>query len=153
MGSRRPKSKNGNNFLPDCGSWARKWGNSSTAASPKVFSLMWCPFSSGIQTSFSRKMILGLIRPCDTAVSGTQQHNSFPHLARSVNLNPIENVWDAFQRLLNQLQPRPATALQLAVAMGTDPRWTCQCSINSIGRRCRALVVANGRHILYWFSV
>ena len=76
-----------------------------------------------------------------------------PHPARSPDLNPIEHVWDAMQRELNQLQPRPRTAAQLAAAIvqvwAQIPNASINTLVNSMARRCRAVIAANGGHTRY----
>ena len=79
--------------------------------------------------------------------------NLLPHPARSPDLNPIEHFWDALQRRLNQLNPRPQTAAQLGVAVAQVwwhvPQGQTNTLVRSMYRRCRAVINAQGGHTRY----
>ena len=73
--------------------------------------------------------------------------------ALSPDLNPIEHLWDHIQLMLNRQQPRPTTAAELSVAY--QRVWASilmtfiNCLINSMYRRCMAVINANGGHTRY----
>ena len=79
-----------------------------------------------------------------------QQHNIrvMPWPARSPDLNPIEHFWDALQRELNRVQPRPRTAPALEQAIRQAWPNIGMPSINrliySMPDRCQAVIVARG---------
>ena len=76
-----------------------------------------------------------------------------PHPARSPDLNPIEHLWDEIQRQLNQMQPRPRTAVQLGAAITRVFAGIGNVQINrlvnSMHRRCTAVIAARGGHTVY----
>ena len=73
--------------------------------------------------------------------------------ALSPDLNPIEHLWDHIQLKLNQQQPRPTTAAELSMAYqrvwATIPMAFINRLINSMYRRCMAVINANGGHTRY----
>ena len=79
--------------------------------------------------------------------------NLLPHPARSPDLNPIEHFWDALQRQLNQLTPRPQTAAQLRAGIAQVwwrvPHQQTNTLVRSMYRRCRAVINARGGHTRY----
>jgi hypothetical protein len=84
-----------------------------------------------------------------------QQNNvnvtSWP--AQSPDLNPIDHLWDEIQRRLNEEQPSPTTAAELSVAF--QRVWTIipmafiNRLVNSMYRRCAAVIYAGGGHTRY----
>ncbi len=101
-----------------------------------------------------------------------QHDNAWPHVARictqfleaehipilawpaySLDMSPIEHVWDALDRRIRQRFPVPANIRQLRTAI--EEEWTNipQATINNLikymRRRCVALREANGGHTRY----
>ncbi len=102
-----------------------------------------------------------------------QQDNARPHVARictqfleaenipvlawpaySLDMSPIEHIWDALDRRIWQRVPVPAKSSNFTQPLkrsGTNiPQATISNLINSMWRRCVALRVANGGHTRYW---
>ena len=73
--------------------------------------------------------------------------------ALSPDLNPIEHMWDEIQRRLNEEQPSPTTAAELSVAFqrvwARIPIAFINRLVNSMYRRCAAVINAGGGHIRY----
>ncbi|KAK7094275.1 hypothetical protein V1264_007918 [Littorina saxatilis] len=73
--------------------------------------------------------------------------------ALSLDLNPIEHFWDQLQRELNQIRPGPRTTAKLRQALiqawGNIPRDAINRLINSMRRRCQAVINVNGGHTPY----
>ena len=73
--------------------------------------------------------------------------------ALSPDLNPIEHMWDEIQRRLNEEQPNPTTAAELSVAF--QRVWALITMafinrlVNSMYRRCAAVIIAGGGHTRY----
>ncbi len=69
--------------------------------------------------------------------------------AYSLDMSPIEHVWDALDRRIRQRVPVPANIQQLRAAIEEEwtniPQVTINNLINSMRRRC----VANGGHTRY----
>ncbi len=101
-----------------------------------------------------------------------QHDNARPHVARictgfleaenipvlawpaySPDMSPIEYVWDALDRHIQQCVPVPANIQQLRTAIEEEwtniPQATINNLINSMRRRCVALREANGSHTSY----
>ena len=84
-----------------------------------------------------------------------QQHNikimSWPAL--SLDLNPIDNIWDGIQRKLNEVRPRPITAADLSVAFlriwAAIPMAFNNRLIHSMYRRYVSVVNAHWGHTRY----
>ena len=76
-----------------------------------------------------------------------------PHPALSPDLNPIEHFWDALQRKLNALVPRPRTAAELRAAIAQVwaqvPQQQTNNLVRSMYRRCRAVIAARGGSTRY----
>ncbi len=74
-------------------------------------------------------------------------------------MSPIEHVWDALDRRIQQRVPVPANIQQLHTAIEQEwsniPQATINNLINSMWRRCVGLREANGGHTRYWlvFSI
>ncbi len=74
----------------------------------------------------------------------------------SLDMSPIEHVWDALDRCIRQRVPVPANIQQLHTAI--EEEWTnihqatINNLINSMWRRCVALREANGGHTRYWLA-
>ncbi len=73
--------------------------------------------------------------------------------ALSPDLNPIEHLWDEIQRRLNEEQPSPTTAAELSVAFqrvwALIPMAFINRLVNSMYRRCAAVINAGGGHTRY----
>ena len=73
--------------------------------------------------------------------------------ARSPDLNPIEHAWDILQRAISARPMQPRTLQGLKDALVAEWRLIAQnwiqTLIMSIGRRCRAVIDARGRHTRY----
>ncbi len=67
--------------------------------------------------------------------------------AYSLDMSPIEHVWDALDRHIRQRVPVPANIQE---EWTNIPQATINNLINSMRRRCVALREANGGHIRYW---
>ena len=101
-----------------------------------------------------------------------QQDNARAHIARATrdflqqnnvnvmnwpaltpDLNPIEHLWDEIQRWLNEEQPSPTTAAELSVAFqrvwARIPIAFTNRPVNSMYRRCAAVIDAGGGHTRY----
>ncbi len=74
--------------------------------------------------------------------------------AYSPGMSPIEHVWDALDRRIQQRVPVPDNIQQLCTAIEEEwtniPQATVNNLINSMWRRCIALREANGGHTRYW---
>uniref|UniRef100_A0A3P9JG58 Transposase Tc1-like domain-containing protein n=1 Tax=Oryzias latipes TaxID=8090 RepID=A0A3P9JG58_ORYLA len=74
-------------------------------------------------------------------------------LAYSLDMSPIEHVWDALDRRIRQRVPVPANIQQLRTAIEEEwtniPQATVDNLISSMRRRCVALHEANGGHTRY----
>ncbi len=102
-----------------------------------------------------------------------QHDNARPHVARictqfqeaenipvlawpaySPDMPPIEHVWDALDQHIRQHVPVPANIQQLRTAVKEErnniPQAKINNLINSMQRRCVALLEANGGHTRYW---
>ena len=68
-------------------------------------------------------------------------------------LNPIEHVWDALQKAVNAHQPPVGTLQELDMALHQE--WnqmlqeTCLNLVQSMSRRCQAVLQARGDHTHY----
>jgi transposase len=73
--------------------------------------------------------------------------------ALSPDLNPIEHLWDEIQRWLNEEQPSQTTAAELSVAFqrvwARIPIAFINRLVNSMYRRCAAVINAGGGHTRY----
>ncbi|CAH2253483.1 Hypothetical predicted protein [Pelobates cultripes] len=101
-----------------------------------------------------------------------QHDNARPHVARictqfleaenitvlawppySLDMSPIEHVWDTLDRHIPQCVPGPANIQQLRKAIEEEwtniPQTTINNLVNSMRRRCVALREANGDHTRY----
>ena len=71
----------------------------------------------------------------------------------SPDLNPIEHLWDEIQRRLNEELPGPTTAAELSVAFQRVwpliPMAFINRLVNSMYRRCAAVINAGGGHTRY----
>lgn len=79
--------------------------------------------------------------------------NVLPWPSRSPDLNPIEHMWDELDRRLRQRNPAPLTLQQLSNALQEEwrriPLARIQRLIESMPRRCRAVIAAHGAHTRY----
>ena len=88
-------------------------------------------------------------------VAFLQQHNirMLPWPALSPDLNPIEHLWDEMKRRIDQVRPRPRNAAQLEAIIRQTfaliPMAYINRLIQSMYRRCVAVVNANGGHTHY----
>ncbi|MBN3281678.1 TCB1 transposase, partial [Polyodon spathula] len=75
------------------------------------------------------------------------------HLPAYSDMSPIEHVWDALDRRLQQHVPVPTNIQQLRTAIEEEcdniPQATINSLINSMQRRCVVLHEANGGHTRY----
>lgn len=73
--------------------------------------------------------------------------------ARSPDMNPIENVWDALGRRVSSRQPPPRTIQELRTVLKQEwellPTELIQHVITSMKRRCEACIAVRGNHIPY----
>lgn len=73
--------------------------------------------------------------------------------ARSPDLNPIEHAWDMFKRLLRDHSPQPETFAQLKDLLpelwASIPQEYFQTLIDSMPRRCQAVIEAHGGYTSY----
>ncbi len=73
--------------------------------------------------------------------------------AKSPDLNPVEHYWDALARKVYSHIPAPATRLDLQNVIRAEAANIMQYHVNvlveSMFRRCRAVVRANGGHTQY----
>ena len=73
--------------------------------------------------------------------------------AKSPDMSPIENLWDELGRRVYQRRPPPATVLQLRRAIEDEwnnmPQRTVMTLFESMRRRCRACINANGSYTKY----
>jgi transposase len=71
----------------------------------------------------------------------------------SPDLNPIEHLWDEIQRQLNDEQPSLTTAAELSLAFqrvwALIPIAFINHLVNSMYRRCAAVINACGGHTRY----
>uniref|UniRef100_A0AAZ3PQH7 Tc1-like transposase DDE domain-containing protein n=1 Tax=Oncorhynchus tshawytscha TaxID=74940 RepID=A0AAZ3PQH7_ONCTS len=76
-----------------------------------------------------------------------------PWPAYSPDMSPIEHVWNALDRRIQQCAPVPANIQQLRTAIEEEwdniPQGTINCLINSMRRRSVARHEANGGHTRY----
>ena len=74
--------------------------------------------------------------------------NVLPWPSKSSDLNPIEHLWDQLDKRVRQRQPPPLTLDQLRQMLQqewrTIPRNNVRNVIESMPRRCRAVVVIHG---------
>ena len=85
-------------------------------------------------------------------LAGQQIDVIHPWSAASPDMNPIEHVWDILGRL-QEMNPAPQnnTALiqSLTNAWNAIPQAQITHIVNSMRRRCRAVITAAGRHTRY----
>ena len=88
----------------------------------------------------------------------TVQHNidSLQWTSMSPDLNPIEHVWNAIQKVVNARQPPVTTLQELDMALHQEwnqmPQQTCRNIVQSMSRQCQAVPQARGGHTYYWCS-
>ena len=79
--------------------------------------------------------------------------NVLPWPSISPDLNPIEHLWDELDRRVRQRQNTPQTLPQLANALQEKwrriPQDRIRRLIQSVPRRCRAVIAARGGHTRY----
>ena len=77
-----------------------------------------------------------------------QQIETLPWPAVSPDLSPLEHLWDVMERCLRRRSVEPANHQQLAQALqelwNAIPQRQIVHLINSMRRRCQAVVVAQG---------
>jgi hypothetical protein len=125
MGWYRTKRETWSSYLPESWPGDRQWRNS-------------CP----LHRSSS-----------ETACCATfRTSSSCAHTARATtdflqHLNPIEHLWDEIQRRLNEEQPKLSVAFQRVWAR--IPIVFINRLVNSMYRRCAAVINAGGGHTRY----
>ena len=76
-----------------------------------------------------------------------------PWPSKSPDLNPIEHLWDQLDKRLRRRQLQPQTRLQLVNALRDEwrriPQRRIRRLIQSMPRRCRAVIDARGGHTRY----
>ena len=79
--------------------------------------------------------------------------NVLPWPSKSLDLNPIEHLWDQLDKRVRQRKPPPQTLDQfrqmLQQEWRTIPRNNVSNLIESMPRRCRAVLAARGGHTRY----
>ena len=79
--------------------------------------------------------------------------NALPWLSKSPELNPIEQLWDHLDKRVRQGQSPSQTVDQLCQKLQQEwrsiPRNNVNKWIESMPRRCRALLTARGGHTLH----
>jgi transposase len=79
--------------------------------------------------------------------------NVLPWPSKSPDLNPIEHLWDQLDKRVRQRQPPPQTLDQLRLMLQqewrTIPRNNVRNLIESMPRRCRAVLAARDGHTRY----
>ena len=79
--------------------------------------------------------------------------NVLPWPSKSPDLNPIEHIWDQLDKRVHQRQSPPETLDQLLQMLQqewqTIPRNNVRNLIESMPRRCRAVLAARGGHTRY----
>jgi transposase len=79
--------------------------------------------------------------------------NVLPWSSKSPDLNPIEHLWDQLDKRVRQRQPPPPTLNQLRQMLQqewrTIPRNNVKNLIESMPKRCRAVLAARGGHTRY----
>jgi transposase len=82
-----------------------------------------------------------------------QNINVLPWPSKSPDLNPIEHLWDQLDKRVRQRQPPHQTLDQLRQMLQqewrTIPRNNVRNLIESMSRRCRAVLAACGDHTWY----
>lgn len=77
-----------------------------------------------------------------------------PWPSKSPDLNPIEHLWDLLDRRVRRRQPQPQTLEQLRNALqdewGRIPQQQIRRLIQSMPRRCQAVLDAHGGNTRYW---
>jgi hypothetical protein len=88
-----------------------------------------------------------------TAFLPQQGINTLPLPAFSLDLSPIEHLWDQLGKAEWQGHPHPQTRRQLEAELQAEwrtiPQVRIQRPIRSMPRRCHACVAAGGEHIRY----
>ena len=73
--------------------------------------------------------------------------------ARSPDLNPIEHAWDMLQTAVSPRPVQPASVQELRQALLEEwdqiPQYKIRRLINSMRRRCQAVIEARGHHTRY----
>ena len=79
--------------------------------------------------------------------------NALPWLSKSPELNPIEQLWDHFDKRVRQGQSPSQTVDQLYQMLQQEwrsiPRNNVRKWMESMPRRCRVLLTARGGHTLH----
>jgi len=74
------------------------------------------------------------------------QIDVMPWPAQSPDLNPIENLWENFKRYVLKKSPtsKPQLWQVLQEGWGQIPRKRCEDLVDSMPRRCEAVIANNG---------
>lgn len=88
-----------------------------------------------------------------TAFLQTNNITVLPWPSKSPDLNQIEHPWDELDRRVRQWLPAPLYLQQLVQALQAEwtnvPHQLIRNLTSSIGRRCQAVINANGGHTRY----
>ncbi|GFS21147.1 transposable element Tcb1 transposase [Elysia marginata] len=113
------------------------------------FKLTWCLTPPCIEILFFNKTKQELTQP-DTLNSFLEQSDVqvLPRPALSPDLNAIEHLWDYLQRRLDCQDHQPQNAEDLEHSLrrhwNAIPRHFLQTLVSSMGRRCAAVLEAQG---------
>ena len=79
--------------------------------------------------------------------------NTLPWPSLSPDLSPIEHVWVELGRRVRSRTVQPANLQQLEAALNQEwqaiPQYIIRCYVQSMHRRCQAVIQAQGGHTRY----
>ncbi|GFV46303.1 transposable element Tcb2 transposase [Trichonephila clavipes] len=133
----------GERCLPDCvierhsGANTRSYGSFVKFYSPKSFP----SFKASLELSFSRIMHTHILqRLFRLLFRTTHATSSLP--AYSLDMSPIEHVWDLVDRCLTRHPRPPASSLRIQAIWNSLPQAAIQNLFDSMPRRIAALIAA-----------